>query len=121
VEVKNSIIDAGAKINHLSYVGDANIGQSSNIGAGTITANFDGYNKSRTVIGADVSVGSNSVLVAPVVVGKSSITGAGSIVRHDIAEDTIMVSDQKQINLKERASSYRKRKQGQSKSKEEGS
>ena len=121
VEIKNSKINNGAKINHLSYVGDAEIGESSNVGAGTITANFDGYNKSRTVLGSGVSIGSNSVLVAPVVIGDNAITGAGAIVRNDVAKDTIVVSDQKQIDLEERASDYRKRKQEKLQNKKEDS
>ena len=78
VETKNAAIDAGAKVNHLSYVGDATVGARSNIGAGTITCNYDGANKHRTVIGEDVFVGSNSALVAPVTLADGSTIGAGS-------------------------------------------
>jgi len=84
VEVKNSEIGAGAKVPHLSYVGDADIGERSNLGAGTITANYDGRAKHRTRIGRDVRSGSNTVFVAPVDVGDGAYTGAGSVVNRDV-------------------------------------
>ena len=80
VEVKNSTMAAGAKANHLAYVGDAQVGARVNIGAGTIIANYDGANKHRTVIGDDVHTGSNSVLVAPITVGAGATIAAGSTV-----------------------------------------
>jgi bifunctional UDP-N-acetylglucosamine pyrophosphorylase/glucosamine-1-phosphate N-acetyltransferase len=84
VEVKNSEIGEGAKVPHLAYVGDAEIGPRTNIGAGTITANYDGREKHRTVIGADARIGSNTVLVAPVEVGDGAYTGAGAVVSRDV-------------------------------------
>jgi bifunctional UDP-N-acetylglucosamine pyrophosphorylase/glucosamine-1-phosphate N-acetyltransferase len=84
VEVKNSEIGEGAKVPHLAYVGDAEIGPRANIGAGNITANYDGTHKHRTVVGADARTGSNTVLVAPVEVGEGAYTGAGAVVTHDV-------------------------------------
>ena len=84
VEVKNSEIGAGAKVPHLSYVGDADIGEGTNIGAGNITANYDGRRKHRTKIGKDVRSGSNTVFVAPVEVGDGAYTGAGAVVNRDV-------------------------------------
>lgn len=84
VEVKNSRIGAGAHIGHFSYVGDADVGPRTNIGAGTVTCNFDGRDKHRTVIGADVFIGSDTLLVAPVTVGDGARTGAGAVVTHDV-------------------------------------
>jgi bifunctional UDP-N-acetylglucosamine pyrophosphorylase/glucosamine-1-phosphate N-acetyltransferase len=84
VEVKNSEIGAGAKVPHLSYVGDADIGERTNIGAGNITANYDGRRKHRTKIGKDVRSGSNTVFVAPVEVGDGAHTGAGAVVNRDV-------------------------------------
>ena len=93
VEIKNSQIRSGAKVNHLAYVGDTNVGKQSNIGAGTITANYDGFNKSKTNIGERVSIGSNSVLVAPVNIGDDSVTGAGTIVRKDIPDNSVSITE----------------------------
>lgn len=84
VEIKNSKVGEGSKVNHLSYVGDSELGQRVNIGAGTITANYDGANKHRTVLGDDVSTGSNSVLVAPITVGSGTTVGAGSTLTKDV-------------------------------------
>jgi bifunctional UDP-N-acetylglucosamine pyrophosphorylase/glucosamine-1-phosphate N-acetyltransferase len=84
VEIKNSEIGEGAKVPHLSYVGDAEIGPRANIGAGTITANYDGKQKHRTVVGADARTGSNTVLVAPVEVGDGAYTAAGAVVNRDV-------------------------------------
>jgi bifunctional UDP-N-acetylglucosamine pyrophosphorylase/glucosamine-1-phosphate N-acetyltransferase len=83
VELKNSRLGAGAKANHLSYVGDADIGERVNVGAGTITCNYDGADKHRTVIGADAFIGSNSALVAPVTVGEGATIGAGSVISRE--------------------------------------
>jgi bifunctional UDP-N-acetylglucosamine pyrophosphorylase/glucosamine-1-phosphate N-acetyltransferase len=85
VEVKESTIGARTKVNHFSYIGDTTIGADVNIGAGTITANYDGVDKHRTVIGADAFIGSDTVLVAPVEVGAGAHTGAGAVVTHDVA------------------------------------
>jgi bifunctional UDP-N-acetylglucosamine pyrophosphorylase/glucosamine-1-phosphate N-acetyltransferase len=84
VETKNSDIGEGAKVPHLAYIGDAEIGPRANIGAGTITANYDGREKHRTKIGADAKTGSNTVLVAPVELGDGAYTGAGAVVANDV-------------------------------------
>ncbi|MCF2872097.1 bifunctional UDP-N-acetylglucosamine diphosphorylase/glucosamine-1-phosphate N-acetyltransferase GlmU [Octadecabacter sp. G9-8] len=98
VEIKNAVIDAGAKVNHLSYIGDAHIGERSNIGAGTITCNYDGVFKHRTNIGADVFVGSNTMLVAPVTLGDDSMTATGTIVTHNVPAGDLAVGRARQEN-----------------------
>jgi len=92
VEIKNSSLGDGAKANHLSYVGDANVGAKANIGAGTITCNYDGFGKHVTEIGAGVFIGSNTALVAPVTVGRGAIVGAGSTITRDVEEDGLAVA-----------------------------
>ena len=99
VELKNAVLGEGAKAGHLSYLGDAEIGARSNIGAGTITCNYDGANKFRTVMGEDVFIGSNSALVAPVNLGDRATTGAGSVVTSDVPADTLAVGRAKQRNI----------------------
>jgi bifunctional UDP-N-acetylglucosamine pyrophosphorylase/glucosamine-1-phosphate N-acetyltransferase len=84
VEVKNSKLARGVKANHLSYIGDATVGENTNIGAGTITCNYDGKNKNKSVIGKNVSIGSNTMIVAPRTIGDGALTGAGSIVTKDV-------------------------------------
>ncbi len=91
VETKNSRLETGAKANHLSYLGDATIGPRANIGAGTITCNYDGFNKSPTTIGAEAFIGSNSALVAPVTVGDRAIVAAGTIVSRDVEPDALAI------------------------------
>ncbi|WP_170364507.1 bifunctional UDP-N-acetylglucosamine diphosphorylase/glucosamine-1-phosphate N-acetyltransferase GlmU [Ruegeria arenilitoris] len=98
VEIKNAEIAEGAKVNHLSYVGDASVGAGTNIGAGTITCNYDGVMKHRTVIGENVFVGSNTMLVAPVTVGSGAMTATGTIVTRDIDPDALAVGRAKQEN-----------------------
>ena len=110
VEVKKTKIAQGAKINHLSYIGDSNIGQNTNIGAGTITCNYDGYNKFTTNIGENVFIGSNNSLIAPVNIGNNSVVGAGSVVSKDVSDDELAVSRSKQINIKNGAIKYHKNK-----------
>ncbi|MBN3860083.1 UDP-N-acetylglucosamine diphosphorylase/glucosamine-1-phosphate N-acetyltransferase [Neisseriaceae bacterium PsAf] len=99
VEVKNSKIGIGSKVNHLTYVGDATIGKNSNIGAGTITCNYDGVNKHATIIGDDCLIGSGTMLVAPVTVGNKATTGAGSVITKNCPENQLTVSRSKQISL----------------------
>jgi bifunctional UDP-N-acetylglucosamine pyrophosphorylase / glucosamine-1-phosphate N-acetyltransferase len=99
VEIKNSHIGKNAKIPHLSYIGDADVGGGSNIGAGTITANYDGFTKSRTVIGVDVRIGVDTLLIAPVEVGDSAYTGAGAVVKDDVPEGALAVSENAQRNI----------------------
>lgn len=89
VEVKKSVLGKGAKANHLSYIGDADVGEGANIGAGTITCNYDGFFKYRTQIGAGAFIGSNSALVAPVAIGAGAIVGAGSTVTKDVPADAL--------------------------------
>ena len=85
VEIKKSDLADGVKVSHLSYLGDATIGEETNIGAGTITCNFDGDKKNETIVGRNVSIGSNTSLVAPVTIGDGALTGAGSVVTKDVA------------------------------------
>ncbi|MBV8605234.1 MAG: bifunctional UDP-N-acetylglucosamine diphosphorylase/glucosamine-1-phosphate N-acetyltransferase GlmU [Pelomonas sp.] len=100
VEVKNSTLAAGAKANHLAYLGDAAVGARVNYGAGSITANYDGANKHRTTIGADVHVGSNCVLVAPVTLGDGATIGGGSTITKDVAPGELAVARGKQVGIK---------------------
>jgi bifunctional UDP-N-acetylglucosamine pyrophosphorylase/glucosamine-1-phosphate N-acetyltransferase len=92
VEVKNAIVDEGAKINHLTYVGDAHVGAGANIGAGTITCNYDGVMKHHTEIGARAFIGSNTALVAPVTIGADALVAAGSTVTEDVPEGALAVA-----------------------------
>jgi bifunctional UDP-N-acetylglucosamine pyrophosphorylase/glucosamine-1-phosphate N-acetyltransferase len=96
VEIKAALIGAGAKVNHLSYVGDAEVGARANVGAGTITCNYDGFTKAQTKIGAGAFIGSNTALVAPVSVGEGAIVGAGSVIVADVAADALAVARGKQ-------------------------
>ena len=113
VEVKKAVIEAGAKVNHLSYVGDARVGEGANIGAGTITANYNGIYKSHTDIGTGASTGSNSVLVAPVTIGDGAIVGAGAVIRADVPADAIAVSAADQKTKEAAADRYRCLKQAE--------
>ena len=99
VETKKTSININSKVNHLSYIGDTSIGKNSNIGAGTITCNYDGINKNRTTIGNNVFIGSNTALVAPININDGSIIGAGSTITKDVDENSIAVerSNQKQF------------------------
>ncbi len=99
VEVKNSVLGRGAKANHLAYLGDADVGERVNYGAGSITANYDGANKHRTVIGDDVHVGSNCVLVAPLTLGAGSTLGGGSTITKDTPPGALAVARGKQVNV----------------------
>jgi bifunctional UDP-N-acetylglucosamine pyrophosphorylase/glucosamine-1-phosphate N-acetyltransferase len=99
VEIKNSHIGKAAKVPHLSYVGDADVGGGSNLGAGTITANYDGFRKSRTVIGVDVRIGVDTMLIAPVEVGDSAYTAAGAVIKDDVPEGALAVSENAQRNI----------------------
>ena len=112
VEIKASELHEGVRASHLSYIGDAQIGAESNIGAGSITCNYDGINKHRTALGKRVFIGSNSALVAPVAIGDGSIVGAGSVVRHNVSSDSVVVSHAKERLLWEPASRWRARKSG---------
>lgn len=98
VEIKNAVIDTGGKVNHLSYIGDAHVGARTNIGAGTITCNYDGVFKHHTTIGEDVFIGSNTMLVAPVKLGRESMTATGTIVTHDVPDGDLAVGRVRQEN-----------------------
>lgn len=97
VEVKNTIVGFGSKANHFTYLGDAEVGAGSNIGAGTITCNYDGANKFKTIIGDNAFIGSNSSLVAPVQIGNGATVGAGSTITRDVAENSLAVERSKQF------------------------
>ena len=99
VELKNAKLGESAKAGHLSYLGDAEIGARTNIGAGTITCNYDGANKFKTVLGEDVFIGSNTALVAPVTLGDRATTGAGSVITSDVPDNTLAVGRAKQRNI----------------------
>jgi bifunctional UDP-N-acetylglucosamine pyrophosphorylase/glucosamine-1-phosphate N-acetyltransferase len=109
VEVKNTTLGAGAKASHLTYLGDSEVGPAANIGAGTITCNYDGFGKHRTVIGAGAFIGSNTAFVAPVSVGEGGITGAGSIVTEDVPADGLALSRPPQRTLQGAARRLRER------------
>jgi len=99
VELKNSQVDTGSKINHLSYVGDSTVGKNVNIGAGTITCNYDGANKHRTIIEDGAFIGSDTQLVAPVTVGRGATIGAGSTVTRDAPPHELTLSRAKQTTV----------------------
>jgi bifunctional UDP-N-acetylglucosamine pyrophosphorylase/glucosamine-1-phosphate N-acetyltransferase len=109
VELKNADVAGGAKVNHLSYVGDASVGAKANIGAGTITCNYDGFGKYRTVIGAGAFIGSNTALVAPVTVGDGAIVGAGSVITRDVEPDSLAVERNEQKGIAGWARRFRER------------
>ncbi len=109
VEVKNTTFEDGAKANHLSYIGDASVGSKSNIGAGTITCNYDGYLKHRTEIGAGSFVGSNSTLVAPVSLGSGTFVAAGSVITDDVDQDSMAFGRARQIVKEGKAKQLRER------------
>jgi len=111
VEVKNSNIGEGAKANHLAYVGDADVGPRANLGAGTITCNYDGFDKHRTTIGADAFIGSDTALVAPVTVGDGAYTGTGSVITKDVPAGALAVGRARQENIEGWADKNRARRQ----------
>ena len=98
VETKNAKIGTGAKINHLSYIGDASVGADANVGAGTITCNYDGLGKFRTEIGSGAFIGSNSSLVAPVTIADGAYVGSGSVITEDVPADALAVARGRQVN-----------------------
>ena len=107
VEIKNASVAAGAKVNHLTYIGDADIGAKANIGAGVITCNYDGFFKYRTVIGENAFVGSNSALVAPVTIGAGAYVGSGSVVTKDVTGDALAVARGRQMEKTGWATQFR--------------
>ncbi len=111
VELKKTRLGKGAKANHLSYVGDADVGANANIGAGTITCNYDGINKYQTTIGEGAFIGSNTSLVAPVTVGKGAIVGAGSVITKDVEADSLTLERSEQVTISGKAKEIRQKKQ----------
>ena len=109
VEVKNARIEAGAKVNHLTYIGDARVGAGANIGAGTITCNYDGYSKFFTDIGAGAFVGSNSSLVAPLKLGDGAYIASGSVITEDVPEDALAFGRARQKTLPGKGKELRER------------
>ena len=99
VELKKALVGRGAKVNHLSYVGDSDVGEGANIGAGTITCNYDGFEKHRTVIGAGAFIGSNSALVAPVTIGEGAVVGAGSVITSDVEPHSLALERNQQKGI----------------------
>jgi bifunctional UDP-N-acetylglucosamine pyrophosphorylase/glucosamine-1-phosphate N-acetyltransferase len=116
VEVKKATLGKGAKANHLSYIGDASVGEKANIGAGTITCNYDGFGKYKTEIGAGAFIGSNTALVAPVSIGEGAIIGAGSVVTKDVAADELAIARGEQKGFAGWAKRFRARQQAKKKS-----
>jgi bifunctional UDP-N-acetylglucosamine pyrophosphorylase/glucosamine-1-phosphate N-acetyltransferase len=109
VEVKNTVIEKGAKANHLTYLGDARVGAGANIGAGTITCNYDGFTKAMTEIGAGAFIGSDTALVAPVKIGDGAITAAGSVITQDVAADALALARGVQVEKPGWAKAFRER------------
>ncbi len=107
VEMKNATLEDGAKVNHLTYIGDAHIGAGANVGAGTITCNYDGFDKHKTEIGAGAFIGSNSALVAPVKIGAGAYIGSGSVINRDVAADALALTRSPQIEKEGWASKFR--------------
>jgi bifunctional UDP-N-acetylglucosamine pyrophosphorylase/glucosamine-1-phosphate N-acetyltransferase len=97
VEIKNSVLDEGVKVGHLTYLGDAHIGEATNIGAGTVTCNYDGVGKHRTEVGANAFIGSDTMLVAPVRVGNRAMTGSGSVITEDVPDDAMAIGRARQV------------------------
>jgi len=110
VEVKAAVVEAGAKANHLAYIGDARVGEGSNIGAGTIVCNYDGVAKHHTDIGKGAFIGSNSSLVAPVSVGAGAYVATGSVITDNVPADALAIARSRQTIKENRASSLRSRK-----------
>lgn len=109
VEIKNSLIKSGSKVNHLSYIGDSEVGEDTNIGAGTITCNYDGFEKHKTRIGKEVFVGSNSCLVAPVEIDDGALIGAGSVVVNSVKKYDLCISRAEQKNMPDAAKKFREK------------
>lgn len=108
-EVKNADIGAGAKVNHLSYIGDATVGADTNIGAGVITCNYDGYNKFKTTIGSNAFVGSNSALIAPLTIGNGVYVASGSVITDEVPENALALGRARQVNKEGRAEILREK------------
>lgn len=109
VETKKTITHKGAKINHLSYIGDSEVGEKANIGAGTITCNYDGFNKAKTTIGKGAFIGSNSSLVAPVTIADGGYVGSGSVITEDVKQDALAITRAKQVEIAGWAKKFRQK------------
>ncbi|MFV1970300.1 MAG: DapH/DapD/GlmU-related protein, partial [Acidimicrobiia bacterium] len=109
VEIKNSEVGARSKVPHLSYIGDTRIGEDTNIGAATVTVNYDGFKKHRTTIGDRVQIGSDTMLVAPVTIGDDAFTGAGSVITHDVPDGSLAVERSPQKTIPDYAERRRER------------
>ena len=107
VEIKNAVLSRGAKVSHLTYIGDADLGEEVNIGAGTITCNYDGFKKHRTTIKNGAFIGSNSSLVAPVTIGEGAYVGSGSVITKDVAPDALSVARGRQVAIRDWAKKFR--------------
>ena len=107
--MKASHLAKGVKANHLSYIGDATIGARTNVGAGTITCNYDGFSKTRTVVGEGVFVGSHSSLVAPVTIGDGAYIGTGSVVTDDVSPDSLVIARARQVEKPGWAKAFREK------------
>jgi len=110
VEIKAATLEPGVKVNHLSYIGDAHVGSNANIGAGTITCNYDGFGKHKTEIGQGAFIGTNSSLVAPVKIGSRAYIGSGSVITRDVPEDALALERSEQTNREGGAKRYREMK-----------
>ncbi len=108
MELKNVISGKETKINHLSYIGDTSIGKSTNIGAGSITCNYDGYKKNKTSIGSNAFIGSNSTMVAPLKIGDNSTIGAGSVITENVKNSELAIGRERQINKKNKSITKKK-------------
>jgi bifunctional UDP-N-acetylglucosamine pyrophosphorylase / glucosamine-1-phosphate N-acetyltransferase len=120
VEIKNATVETGAKVNHLSYIGDARVGARANVGAGTITCNYDGFEKFHTDIGAGAFIGSNSALVAPVKIGDGALVAAGSVVTQDVAPDALVVARGRPATSPGWAKKFRDRRSAEKAAKKKG-
>ena len=120
VEIKNAIFGEAAQASHLTYVGDADVGARANLGCGTITCNYDGFDKFRTVIGEDAFIGSDTALVAPVRVGARAYTGSGSVITKDVADGALAVARGRQREIEGWADEFRARKQAERAARKDG-
>jgi len=118
VEIKNADLGADSKVSHLTYIGDSSVGAGANIGAGTITCNYDGYSKHKTEIGEGAFIGSNSALVAPVKIGKGAYVGSGSVITKDVGDDALAVARGRQSEIKGWAAKFRSIHSGKKKDKQ---
>ena len=118
VEVKKSVVEDGAKVNHLSYIGDGRVGAGANIGAGTIFCNYDGFTKNTTIVEAGAFIGSNSALVAPVTIGAGAVVGAGSVITKDVSDDALALARGTQIEMPGWAAKFRERKRAEKQERE---